>query len=148
MEIDSELPVVGSVSIAEVYQEVELDKDRRAEFRKGLLHSVFGLKSFVSSINEDFKGLRMRPGAATQILAGIDRKRKETSKLLEEVKDSFGQVAAHLKDELLGLRMELSESRDSIQDIVGFDDFVRGFDGELVIDENIDFLDIYAQFLG
>ena len=54
----------------------------------------------------------------------------------------------HLKDELLGLRMELSECRDSIQDIVGFDDFVRGFDGELVTDENIDFLDIYAQFLG
>ena len=40
--------------------------------------------------------------------------------------------------------MEISESKETIQDIVGFDDFVRGFDGELVTDDNIDFLDIYA----
>ena len=32
--------------------------------------------------------------------------------------------------------------------MLGFEDNVRGFDMELVTDDNIDFLDIYAEFLG
>lgn len=64
-------------------------------------------------------------------------------RLIEEVRGSFAQVERHLREELGALRMELAEAREGIQEIVGFDDFVRGFDGEAVTDDNIDFLDIY-----
>lgn len=136
------------LSMQDVFRETEVDKDRRGEYQKGLLHSVYGLKTFISSIGEDFKGLKMRPGAAAQIRANIDKKRQETVRLIEEVRGSFAQVERHLREELGALRMELAEAREGIQEIVGFDDFVRGFDGEAVTDDNIDFLDIYQQFLG
>ena len=46
------------------------------------------------------------------------------------------------------MRYDLSESREVLSDILGFEDQVRGFDMETATDDNLDFLDIYAEFLG
>ena len=35
-----------------------------------------------------------------------------------------------------------------LAEVLGFEDNVRGFDLEFMIDENIDFLDVYSDFLG
>jgi hypothetical protein len=57
-------------------------------------------------------------------------------------------VARDLKQEMSALRFDLGESREILQDLLGFEDQVKGFDLDMVTDENIDFLDIYAEFLG
>lgn len=64
------------------------------------------------------------------------------------MKHSFAEVGKELKSELVGIRMDISESREQLQELLGFEDNVRGFDIDMVTDDNIDFLDIYAQFLG
>jgi hypothetical protein len=53
-----------------------------------------------------------------------------------------------LKQEAAEHRYDLNESRDQLSDFLGFEDQVRGFDLENTTDENLDFLDIYAEFLG
>jgi hypothetical protein len=44
--------------------------------------------------------------------------------------------------------MDLNDSRSSLQELLGFEDSVKGFDLEMVTDDNLDFLDMYAEFLG
>ena len=39
-------------------------------------------------------------------------------------------------------------NKEDLADILGFDDQVKGFDLEFMTDDSIDFLDIYAEFLG
>ncbi len=40
--------------------------------------------------------------------------------------------------------MELAAHREELQEILGFEDQVKGFDLEFMTDESIDFLDVYA----
>lgn len=42
----------------------------------------------------------------------------------------------------------MGQSRHALQEVLGFEDAVKGFDLELVTEDNIDALDIYAEFLG
>jgi hypothetical protein len=46
------------------------------------------------------------------------------------------------------VNVELSWHREELTDILGFEDSVKGFDLEFMTDNTIDFLDIYANFLG
>jgi len=78
----------------------------------------------------------------------MEKKSKEISELIKEVKRSFEEVDKELKSELGNLRLDMSDSRSSLQELMGFEDSVKGFDLEMVTDDNIDFLDIYAEFLG
>lgn len=64
------------------------------------------------------------------------------------MRHSFAEVGKELKSELGAIRMDIGESREQLQELLGFEDNVRGFDIDMVTDDNIDFLDIYAQFLG
>jgi len=43
---------------------------------------------------------------------------------------------------------EINQHRISLNEVIGFSDQVRGFDIEFMVDDQIDFLDIYAKFLG
>ena len=78
----------------------------------------------------------------------MEKKSKEISELIKEVKRSFEEVDKELKSELGNLRLDMSDSRSSLQELMGFEDSVKGFDLEMVTDDNIDFLDIYSEFLG
>ena len=60
------------------------------------------------------------------------------------MKLTFEEVARELKSEIGALRLDMSDNRESLQELLGFEDNVRGFDFELVTDDNIDFLDIYS----
>ena len=42
----------------------------------------------------------------------------------------------------------MAEIKGELQEVMGFEDQVKGFDIDMVTDDNIDFLDIYAEFLG
>ena len=42
----------------------------------------------------------------------------------------------------------MAEIRGDLHEVMGFEDQVKGFDIDMVTDDNIDFLDIYAEFLG
>ena len=90
----------------------------------------------------------MRPGAATAIKANIDKKRAEIEELIAQMKDMFGGVARELRAEAAKQRNEMAEIRGDLQEVMGFEDQVKGFDIDMVTDDNIDFLDIYAEFLG
>jgi hypothetical protein len=64
------------------------------------------------------------------------------------LKEKFTQISNELKQEAAEHRYDLNESRDQLSEFIGFEDQVRGFDLENTTDENLDFLDIYAEFLG
>ena len=67
---------------------------------------------------------------------------------MTEMKATFSNIGRELKESHSDLRVSLGESKHQLQEVLGFEDAVKGFDHELVTDDNIDFLDIYAQFLG
>jgi len=68
--------------------------------------------------------------------------------LIANLKTMFTEVSHELKHEAGDLRYELSDTKDFLSDILGFEDQVKGFDMDLMTDDNLDFLDIYADFLG
>jgi hypothetical protein len=109
---------------------------------------VYGVKSYLNALNEDKKSLKLRPSAQAQINAQIDKKRQEIHQLMTEMKATFSNIGRELKESLGELRTDLGVSKQSLQEVLGFEDAVKGFDLELVTDDNIDFLDIYAEFLG
>ncbi|CDW87601.1 UNKNOWN [Stylonychia lemnae] len=121
---------------------------KRQDFQKQLYQSVFGLKSYINSIKEDFKTMKMKPKAAAQIKQDIERKQQEIDKLIEQMKEGFIEIGKQLKSEMSQVNIELGFHRQELAEILGFEDQVKGFDLEFMTDESIDFLDIYAQFLG
>eukprot|EP00347_Sterkiella_histriomuscorum_P002541 403367752 len=120
----------------------------RSDFQKQLFQSVFGVKSYVNSIKEDLKTMKMKPKNAPQIKLEIEKKRQEIDKLIEQMKSGFEQIGKELKKEMGEVNIEMGYHRQELADILGFEDQVKGFDLEFMTDESIDFLDIYAQFLG
>ena len=64
------------------------------------------------------------------------------------MKEGFATIGKELKKELNEVTVELSWHREELNDIIGFEDNVRGFDLEFMTDDSIDFLDLYSQFLG
>lgn len=64
------------------------------------------------------------------------------------MKEGFIEVGKELKREMTEVNIELGFQREELAEILGFEDQVKGFDLEFMTDESIDFLDIYAQFLG
>jgi hypothetical protein len=64
------------------------------------------------------------------------------------MKDMFGGVGRELRAEGFREREVMADMRGDLQDVMGFEDSVKGFDIDMVTDDNIDFLDIYSEFLG
>ena len=64
-------------AMSDVYNEVDEIRARTAEFQKELVSSVYGVKAYINSIRENFKTLKMRPGAAAAIKASNAKKKEE-----------------------------------------------------------------------
>ena len=64
------------------------------------------------------------------------------------MKDMFAGVGRELRAETAREREVMADMRGDLQEVMGFEDTVKGFDMDMVTDDNIDFLDIYAEFLG
>ena len=75
---------------------------------------MYGIKSYLNSIKEDFKSIKMRPSAQAQIKAGVEKKRQELNQLLGQMKQSFGSMGRGLKSEYNQIRIEMSEDRESL----------------------------------
>ena len=72
----------------------------------------------------------------------------EAQQLLSSVKQSFKKVETSLKEEYSKMVKEINQHKMELNDVIGFSDQVKGFDIEFMVDDKIDFLDIYAKFLG
>ena len=134
--------------MSDVFTEGEYLGAKRKEFQRDLVGAVYGVKQYINDIREDYKGARLKPSSITQVKLQIEHKKRELETLISNLKDKFSQVSQELKEEAAGLRYDLSDSKDQLADILGFEDQVRGFDMEMETDDNLDFLDIYSEFLG
>jgi hypothetical protein len=75
---------IDKFSMKDLASEGHLLKEKRNDFQKELLNSVYGLKSYINSIKEDFKRLKMQKGAKIlQIKEEIQRKKIEVDKLID-----------------------------------------------------------------
>ena len=137
--------------MSEVFTETERYELARSDFHKGLLSAVYGLKAYINSVKEDFKSLKMKqqqPQAQAVVRESIEKKRLEIGQLIQQMKEMFGGVGRELRQEAARERDEMADMRGELQETMGFEDSVKGFDLDMVTDDNIDFLDIYAEFLG
>ena len=67
---------------------------------------------------------------------------------MDGLREGMDFVGRELQKEYTECVRELNEHKIELQDCLSFTDSVKGFDLEFMVDENIDFLDIYAPFLG
>ena len=63
------------------------------------------------------------------------------------VKELLAQIGVHLSSEQQMLMYDIHQHKLKLADILGYGDEVKGFD-QIDVDESIDHLDIYAEFLG
>ena len=61
----------------ELRNEEERMAERRTKFKRELLQSVYGVKSYVNAIKEDVKGARLKPKSKEQVKIEIEKKRTE-----------------------------------------------------------------------
>ena len=90
----------------------------------------------------------MKPSSKDKINEGIHVKRKAIDRIIRDMKEGFKEIGNELKKELNEATIELNWHREDITDVLGFEDSVKGFDMEFMTDDTIDFLDVYADFLG
>ena len=76
-----------------------------------------------------------------------DRKEK-VQQIQYELKTALIEINHQLKLLYQEASVSLSSQQQELAYIVGFNDHVKGFDLEFVVEESIDFLDIYEEFLG
>ena len=74
-------------------------------------------------------------------------KSTEIRALFRDVKGSLDEIGGHLKEEKRMLVSDINHHKAKLSDILGFGDEVKGFDN-FVMDDSIDHLEIYAEFLG
>ena len=67
--------------------------------------------------------------------------------MISDVKTSLDEIASHLRDEKVMLTQDVKHHKAKLADVLGFGDEVRGFDN-LIWDDSVEQLDIYAEFLG
>lgn len=67
--------------------------------------------------------------------------------MLGAVREIVGQIGIHLDQEQSMLMADIHQHKLRLTEIIGHNDEVRGFD-QSIVDESIDHLDIYAEFLG
>ena len=60
------------------------------------------------------------------------------------MRDGFLEIGKELKREYTEVTADLALQRETLSEIMGFEDQVKGFDLEFMTDESIDFLDVYA----
>ena len=74
-------------------------------------------------------------------------KSTEIRAVIRDVKGSLDQIGEHLKEEKRMLVSDINHHKAKLSDILGYGDEVKGFDN-FVLDDSIDHLEIYAEFLG
>lgn len=67
--------------------------------------------------------------------------------LISDVKLSLEEIGGHIRDEKVMLMQDIKMHKAKLSEVLGFGDEVRGFDN-LVWDDQVEQLDIYAEFLG
>ena len=60
---------------------------------------------------------------------------------------SLDEIGSHIKDEKVMLMQDIKHHKMKLSDVLGYGDEVRGFDN-LIWDDSVEQLDIYAEFLG
>ncbi|CAI2363332.1 unnamed protein product [Moneuplotes crassus] len=122
----------------------------RSEFRENLNYPINGVRQLITSLYEQKKRINFEKKLSKKenLCAEFDIKKIETQELISSVKSSFQNVEKGLKEEYSNLLKEINQHKIELTDVIGFSDQVKGFDIEFMVDDNIEFLDRYANFLG
>ena len=67
--------------------------------------------------------------------------------MISDVKESLDEIGGHIRDEKVMLMQDIKLHKAKLSEVLGYGDEVRGFDN-LVWDDQVEQLDIYAEFLG
>ena len=123
---------------------------QRKDFSESLQYPINGDRALITSLFEQKKRYNFEKNAEKKHNLAIeyDVKKIETQKLLQSVKLGFSQVESELQNEYSQIMKEINIHRMELNDIIGFNDQVKGFDIEFMVDDQISFLDIYSTFLG
>ena len=108
----------------------------RNDFKDSMNYPINGVRTLITKLYEQKDG----PEKKTKL--------QETQKLIDNIKQTFDKVKTNLDNEYSEVLKEVNKSRIELNDVIGFGDHVNGFDVEFKVDENIDFLDVYAAYLG
>lgn len=84
---------------------------------------------------------------ADTIKQRFQAKHVEVRNLISDVKMSLDEIGSHIKDEKVMLMQDIKHHKMKLSDVLGYGDEVRGFDN-LIWDDSVEQLDIYAEFLG
>ena len=77
----------------------------------------------------------------------FNTKQSEVRTLISDVKMSLDEIGGHIRDEKVMLMQDIKLHKAKLSEVLGYGDEVRGFDN-LVWDDQVEQLDIYAEFLG
>jgi hypothetical protein len=123
---------------------------KRDEFRDNMQYPINGVRQLITALFEQKKRYKFekKPDKKQKLAIEYDVKKIETQQLLDNVQESFINVQNNLKNEYSKLMKEINSHRMELNDVIGFSDQVKGFDIEFMVDDQIDFLDIYSTFLG
>ena len=106
-------------------------------------------KSSANTAAQNTRGNQANSNAAKveNIKQRFNLKQLEVRTLISDVKDSLDEIGGHIRDEKLMLMQDIKFHKAKLSEVLGYGDEVRGFDN-LVWDDQVEQLDIYAEFLG
>lgn len=118
-------------------------------FQQDLMENVKSIRSVVQSLKEDIKNCNFAKTVSKQQEHKMryNKKREEVKAMFGDVSDMLDQIGTHLFQEQQMLLYDIHQHKLRLSEVLGFGDEVKGFD-QITVDESIDHLDIYAEFLG
>ena len=122
---------------------------KRKYFQQDLMENVTSIRSVVSSLKEDIKACNFAKTVFKQQEHKIrfNKKRGEVKAMFCDVSDMLDQIGTHLFQEQQMLLYDIHQHKLRLSEVLGFGDEVKGFD-QTTVDESIDHLEMYAEFLG
>jgi len=124
-------------------------KVHRQEFQRDLLENVHSIQTVVNSLKEEVKAVNFAKTQTkkAELKQRYLKKRTEVETMISDVKEIIAQIGSHLASEQQMLAHDIQQHKVRLADVLGFGDEVKGFD-QVTVDDSIDYLDIYAEFLG
>jgi hypothetical protein len=122
----------------------------RSDFRDNIQYPINGVRQLITALYEQKKryNFEKKPDKKQKLAEEYDAKKVETEHIMVSIQSSFGKVEEGLKEEYSRLMKEINQHRMELNDVITFSDHVKGFDIEFMVNDQIDFFDIYANFLG
>jgi hypothetical protein len=144
-------------SMKDLLSQAKEDRKTRAEFEHNLYDSVRGIKQLIVGLKKQREG--PAKGKKTVKFEASDEEsifktKIKVNDLMNELQESLSQMNDQFKVEAAECVHHINYHKQNIQYYIGYDESaVRGFDQDLEVsvddlDDGLDQLDVYADFLG